>query len=68
MSTLKTFVKNHLNICFNHVQDLGLDLDELINLDLDLVSNLKLPNLVLIQDKMRFIRGGVFSSPPIIVT
>ena len=49
------------------MQDLGLDLVEWINLDLDLVSNLKLPNLVLIQDKMRFIRGGVFSSPPIIV-
>ena len=49
------------------MQDLGLDLDELINLDLDLVSNLKLPNLVLIQDKIRFMRGGVFLSPSIIV-
>ena len=43
ISTLKTFVqKSPQYICFNHVQDLGLDLDELINLDLDLVSNLKL--------------------------
>ena len=50
------------------MQDLGLDLDELINLDLDLVSNLKLPNLVLIQDKIRFMRGGIFLSSPIIVT
>ena len=65
---LRILYKNHLNICFNHVQDLGLDLDELIYLDLDLLSNLKLPNLVLIQDKRRFMRGGVFSSPPIIVT